>query len=83
LVDKLTTKHQRLVGRGFVVSDLSPVWNRPDLIIVQGRLSHGAFTIQRGTTVIDRLKPLPVTAFTWHVVPVDGAWLVGSAEALK
>jgi hypothetical protein len=82
-IDSLSRKKERLVGSGFSVADLMVVWNQPDLIIVQGTLAHTAFTVRSGDRVVDRIRPLARTSFTWDLRPRSGSWLVSAAEALK
>ena len=82
-VDGLTRRGQRLVGSGFSVEGLKVVWNKPNVVLVQGRLSHPDFMIRGGGTVKGKIRALPVTAFAWRVVPVQDSWLIASAEALK
>ena len=83
LVESLALRHERIVGTGFVVDGLKVVLNQPNVVIVQGLLSHPTFTIRHGDMVKDTIAALPVTAFAWRVVPVGAKWLVAAADALK
>ena len=83
VTDAIYKKGERIVGGSFHVSELSVVWNKGGLVIVQGRLSADPLTVRKGTSVVDRdsgLKPFP---FAWKVKPVSGQWLVTSVDALK
>jgi hypothetical protein len=83
VTDAIYKKGERIVGGNFHVSDLRVVWNKADLVIVQGRFSADPLTVRKGTRVVDRdggLKPFP---FAWKVKPVSGQWLVTSVDALK
>ena len=82
LVDGLTKRDQRLVG-AFEVRELKVVWNKPNAVVATGRLSHPEFRIVEGARIVRRIPALKRTYFIWHLVPVNGRWLVDSVEAIR
>jgi hypothetical protein len=81
-IDKLTKQQERLSAEGFTITRLFVVWNKPNVVVVQGYLSHPGFRIVRGDVTVRRIPALRPTEFLWHVAPRAGGWKIESAEAV-
>jgi hypothetical protein len=83
VTDSIYRKGQRVDGGTYRLDKLVVVWNKPDLVIVQGVLSATPLTVRKGTHVITRDSALKPSAFTWDVVPHSGSWLVSKVVPLR
>lgn len=82
-IEGLTQHQQTLAGGAFHVSGLAVVWNKPDLVVVQGLLSHPRLHIMSGQRTIREIAALETTRFIWHVRPTADGWKIESAEAIR
>jgi hypothetical protein len=82
-IDRIHREKQRIVGGDFTVTRLVVVWNKPDLVIVQGELRSKPLTVRAGSRVVDRDSGSPPTSFTWDYRPVGATWAITAVEVLK
>jgi hypothetical protein len=82
-IAKIYKSGGRITGGTYRVNALAVVWNKSDLIIVQGQLSAEPLVVRRGGRVVERDPALKPFSFVWKVKPIHEAWLVTEVQALK